>query len=156
MLVHVGCLAFALSFLRIKVKLTFFLSLFFSNVQMCDAARELHDSKTCRVAATYVNGRLVPLNRSLKVWSILRVSVFVSEHGDIDGVTTLLMPPISHLLLLDFHLFSQSRCRPALNDSFRFHFVFGHDGCVALETLHDHLLVSLLLNRYHFQVQNDS
>lgn len=35
--------------------------------QMCDAARELHDSKTCRVAATYVNGRLVPLNRPLRV-----------------------------------------------------------------------------------------
>lgn len=34
---------------------------------MCDAARELHDSKTCRVAATYVNGRLVPFNRPLKV-----------------------------------------------------------------------------------------
>ena len=39
---------------------------------MCDAARELHDSKTCRVAATYVNGRLVPLNRPLKVRTALR------------------------------------------------------------------------------------
>eukprot|EP00752_Nemacystus_decipiens_P012001 g10640.t1 len=43
------------------------------NATMCDAARELHDSKTCRVAATYVNGRLVPLNRPLKNGDVVAI-----------------------------------------------------------------------------------
>ncbi|CAN0013290.1 unnamed protein product [Scytosiphon promiscuus] len=43
------------------------------NATMRDAARELHDSKTCRVAATYVNGRLVPLNRPLRNGDVVAI-----------------------------------------------------------------------------------